>query len=125
MQADQARNMATQGGAVLMLGVPPGAVVGVDHQAFATGAMFKGVKMLPPGAHFLSCAATSAATGGLAPPTGFFLTLAQRQVVVKVWDAEREMLRGVQRHATPCNAMQRHAAPCSAMQRHATPCNAM
>ncbi|KAG1676959.1 hypothetical protein FOA52_014835 [Chlamydomonas sp. UWO 241] len=94
MQDDTARNMATQGGAVLMLGVPPGAVVGVDHQAFATGAMFKGVKMLPPGPHFLSCAATSLESpGGLAPPTGFFLTLAQRQVVVKVWDAETEMLR--------------------------------
>lgn len=87
MDPDSARSMATQGGSVLMLGVPSGAVVGVDHQAFGTGAMFKGIKMLPPGMHFFSCAAPGHGEAGgsaVAPATGFFLKLAPCQVVVKV-----------------------------------------
>ena len=34
---DQARDLAQAGGALLLLGVPPGTVLGVDHQARASG----------------------------------------------------------------------------------------
>lgn len=95
MDPDAARGLAEQGGTVLMLGVPPGSYVGVDQQVFAAGPKFKGIKMIPPGPHFFSCTATATsgpAAGAVAPPTGFFLHVAPRQVVVKVWDAATEQL---------------------------------
>jgi A1 cistron-splicing factor AAR2 len=101
MDPDLARNLAQQGATVLMLGVPAGAIVGVDHQAFHVGPKFKGVKMLPPGPHFFSCRAAASSSsasggpagpGGVAPPTSCFLHLSPRQVVVRAWDAVTEQL---------------------------------
>ena len=99
MDPDAARGLAEQGGTMLMLGVPPGSYVGVDQQIFAAGPKFKGIKMIPPGPHFFSCTATATsgpAAGAVAPPTGFFLHVAPRQVVVKVWDAATEQLVDMQ-----------------------------
>ena len=36
LSPDQARDLAQTGGALLLLGVPPGTVLGVDHQARAS-----------------------------------------------------------------------------------------
>eukprot|EP00195_Chlamydomonas_chlamydogama_P010479 CAMPEP_0202899088 /NCGR_PEP_ID=MMETSP1392-20130828/7417_1 /ASSEMBLY_ACC=CAM_ASM_000868 /TAXON_ID=225041 /ORGANISM="Chlamydomonas chlamydogama, Strain SAG 11-48b" /LENGTH=502 /DNA_ID=CAMNT_0049585185 /DNA_START=78 /DNA_END=1586 /DNA_ORIENTATION=+ len=93
---DTATQLAQQGATVLMLGVPPGSGLGIDHQAFTAGPKFKGVKMLPPGTHFVSVRATNIASadaaGGMSPPTGVFLHLAPKEVVVKSWDIATEAL---------------------------------
>ena len=56
-----------------------GSYIGVDHQAFAAGPKFRGVKMLPPGPHFFSCRPVGG-SGDVAPTTGFFVHLAAKQV---------------------------------------------
>lgn len=59
-------------------------------QTFVVGLKFKGVKMLPPGPHFVSCNATSGSN--FAPTLGFFVHMAPRSVVVRRWDRGEELL---------------------------------
>jgi A1 cistron-splicing factor AAR2 len=47
MDADEARKRAS----LLCLDVPQGTLFGVDLQAWTTGPLFKGVKIIPPGTH--------------------------------------------------------------------------
>ncbi|EIE22542.1 AAR2-domain-containing protein [Coccomyxa subellipsoidea C-169] len=90
---ERAKELAEVGGALLLLDVPAGTVVGIDQQTFVVGPRFKGVKMLPPGPHFISCNATSGSSGtDFAPTLGFFVHLAPRSVVVRRWDAQEELL---------------------------------
>ena len=61
------------------------------------GPRFKGVKMLPPGPHFVSCNATRhGGSGGggadFAPTVGFFAHMPPRSVVVRRWDPHEELL---------------------------------
>ena len=64
------------------------------------GPNFRGVKMVPPGAHFVSSNAVSsqrsaaAAVGGsdVAPTASFFIDVALREVVIRRWDKEEELL---------------------------------
>ena len=60
-------------------------------QSFVVGPKFKGVKMLPPGAHMVSYNAASR-TGDFAPTTSFFVHLGPSQVYVRKWNAQQELL---------------------------------
>ena len=71
--------MAERGGTLLCLGLPPGSSFGVDQQLFTTGPKFQGVKMLPPGTHFVAYSAAGK-HGDAAPFRGFFVHLASGQV---------------------------------------------
>lgn len=62
------------------------------HQVFLTGPQFKGIKMLPPGVHFLSFQARSTRDGTLSPPVSTFLLLKPKQVFVRRWDPASEGL---------------------------------
>jgi AAR2 protein len=52
---------------------------------------FKGFKMVPPGPHFLSYNAASR-SGDFAPTVAQLLHLAGRQVLVRRWSPQQEML---------------------------------
>lgn len=60
-------------------------------QNYQTGPHFKGVKMIPPGAHFIGYSAVSR-HGDVAPLTWFFLHLTPAEVVVRQWDSATELL---------------------------------
>ena len=72
----------------------------IHTQAYIVGPNFKGVKMVPPGAHFVSSNAVSsqrsaAAAGGssdVAPTASFFVDVALREVVIRRWDRAEELL---------------------------------
>jgi A1 cistron-splicing factor AAR2 len=65
----------------------------ISHpQVFLTGPQFKGIKMLPPGVHFLSFQARSILDGTLSPPVSTFLLLKPKQVFVRRWDPASEGL---------------------------------
>lgn len=91
LDPDQARQLAAGGAALLLLGVPPGTLLGLDQQVFVVGPRFQGVKMIPPGVHFLSYQATGA-EGRVAPAVSTFLLLPPRGVVVRRWDPALEGL---------------------------------
>lgn len=53
MDAEDALKLVKQGASLLLLAVPPGTSFGIDQQMFVVGPNFKGVKMMPPGPHFI------------------------------------------------------------------------
>jgi hypothetical protein len=60
-------------------------------QVFVVGPRFKGVKMVPPGVHFLSYQAAGC-DGRVSPAVSTFLMLQPHDVVVRRWDAALEGL---------------------------------
>ena len=91
MDPTQALELVQQGAILLILAVPQGTILGVDQAVFTVGPRFQGIKMLPPGAHFISYRATDS-QGGVSPATGFFIFAQPRQVIVKRWDPQTETL---------------------------------
>lgn len=59
MDAEDALKLVKQGASLLLLAVPPGTSFGIDQQMFVVGPNFKGVKMMPPGPHFIYYSAAS------------------------------------------------------------------
>lgn len=53
MDAETARRLFFQGGNFIFLDFPPGSEFGIDYNSWTTGEKFKGVKMIPPGVHFI------------------------------------------------------------------------
>ena len=60
-------------------------------QAYPVGPLFKGVKMVPPGPHFVGYNAGSK-HNEYAPTVGFFVHLGASQVEVRAWNAPAEQL---------------------------------
>lgn len=92
MDSGTARRLATEGGSVLCLGVPPGTEFGIDYTAWRTGERFQGVKLIPPGVHFLYYSAVGK-LGNMAPRTGMFITVGGGSVRVLRWDPATETLQ--------------------------------
>jgi A1 cistron-splicing factor AAR2 len=59
MSQEDAKVLFRSGGVVLFMNVPERTEVGMDYNAWQVGPRFKGIKMIPPGVHFLyyRCAA--------------------------------------------------------------------
>lgn len=111
LSPDDARASATSGASLLLLDVPPGTIVGIDHRSFVAGPSFKGVKMIPTavqkgpggggGAHFVATNATGGGGGkkgrenaAAVGPTNFFFFHACEpgSVTVRRWSPEHEVL---------------------------------
>lgn len=81
-----------QNSCVLLLGLPPWALAGIDLLSFTTSERFRGVKAIPPGLHFIfasSDAAVSVRHGAwfyVSPGSG------SPQVFIKKWDPTTEDL---------------------------------
>lgn len=60
-------------------------------QVMSVGPKFKGIKMLPPGTHFLSCTVPGR-QGGFSACSGFFVHVGLKQVVVKRYSPATEAL---------------------------------
>lgn len=50
---DTAKRLLLEGATFIFLGVPIGMQFGIDMKSWSTGEKFKGVKMIPPGIHFV------------------------------------------------------------------------
>lgn len=55
MEMDQnvAQALLTEGATLVLLDVPPDTDFGIDLKSWTVGHNFKGVKMIPPGIHFV------------------------------------------------------------------------
>jgi A1 cistron-splicing factor AAR2 len=53
MEQDVARRLFDEGATFVFLDVPPGTEFGIDLNTWNVGEKFKGVKMIPPGLHFV------------------------------------------------------------------------
>ncbi|XP_005512272.2 protein AAR2 homolog [Columba livia] len=94
LEPELARQLFFEGAAVVVLGVPEGTEFGIDYSSWAVGPRFRGVKMIPPGVHFVHCSAGRAGGGRreTGPRTGQFLSLRRREVRLLRWDAASEAL---------------------------------
>lgn len=53
MDPEVARQMFEEGGTLVLLGMPIGTEFGIDLNFWNVGEKFRGVKMIPPGLHFV------------------------------------------------------------------------
>ena len=89
MDQDVAKRLFSDGGLLFCLDVPQRTEFGIDLNSWTVGPKFKGVKMIPPGLHFVFYSAVSKG-GETAPRTGFFCFVKRKEIVVKKWDSQTE-----------------------------------
>lgn len=53
MDQELAKRLLFEGACLIILDVPIGTEFGIDLKAWETAVRFKGVKMIPPGPHFI------------------------------------------------------------------------
>ena len=53
MDPELARRLFVEGAALVLLDVPQRTEFGIDCNSWSVGPKFKGVKMIPPGLHFI------------------------------------------------------------------------
>lgn len=70
-----------------------GTDIGVDMATFTVGPKFRGIKLIPPGLHFLHWAARSQKSGAVGTKSGFFFRSYPGSVLVAYWDAQDESLQ--------------------------------
>lgn len=92
MDPDVARRLFEEGATLVLLGVPQGTELGIDYKSWQVGPRFRGVKMIPPGLHFLHYCSVSPPScgGGIGPKTGLFLSLKPRELLLAKWDPKEE-----------------------------------
>ncbi|XP_020283936.1 protein AAR2 homolog [Pseudomyrmex gracilis] len=91
MELDQnvAQGLLTQGATLVLLDVPVGTDVGIDLKSWNTGDNFKGIKMIPPGVHFVHYSAVDK-FGEMASRVSFFHDFKKCEILVKKWDSKEE-----------------------------------
>lgn len=91
LDGEQRNALAAQGATLLLLDVPAGTTIGIDFTSYAAGDKFAGLKMIPPGLHFLSYCAAAASDRAEAPiKAGFWFVATLGAVLVRRWDAAAE-----------------------------------
>ncbi|KAL4228697.1 a1-alpha2 repression [Mactra antiquata] len=89
MDKDTAKVLMREGALFVLLDMPEGSEFGIDYNSWTTGPKFRGVKMIPPGIHFVYYSAQSSNhTSGMR--TGFFHNFKQKEMLVKKWDKYNE-----------------------------------
>lgn len=86
----QARHLYEEGAKCILLNLPPKSVFGIDTNSWEVGEKFKGVKMIPPGVHFIFCQSVGK-EGCTGPVIGFFRVFKPKEILVKEWDVNTEV----------------------------------
>lgn len=84
-----AKRLLIEGGTFVFLEVPAGTEFGIDMKIWTTGEKFRGVKMIPPGLHFIHYSPLDP-YGRMAPKVGFFYNFRPSEFVVRKWDKVTE-----------------------------------
>ncbi|KAL9952143.1 hypothetical protein ACROYT_G039353 [Oculina patagonica] len=89
MDPEVAKRLHAEGATLIVLDVPEGTEFGIDYFSWNVGPRFRGIKMIPPGLHFIYYSAVNRG-GQSAPRTGMFLYSKRQDVFVMRWDASCE-----------------------------------
>lgn len=92
MDPQAALELVKHGATLLFLDVPQYTLVGIDTQMFYVRPAFKGIKMIPPGTHFVYYSSSSRDGKELSPIIGFFIHVGPSEVIVRKWDQQEERL---------------------------------
>ncbi|KAI5684353.1 hypothetical protein M9H77_05581 [Catharanthus roseus] len=85
-----ALELVKRGATLLLLDVPQYTLIGIDTQMFSSGPNFMGIKMIPPGVHFVYYSSSNREGSEFSPITGFFIDAQPSQVFVRKWNKEEE-----------------------------------
>lgn len=77
------------GGIFYLTDLPPNSEFGIDYHSWRTGEQFRGVKMIPPGLHFIYYSVADK-YGQLGMRSGFFHEFKLREALVKRWNQQAE-----------------------------------
>ncbi|CAL2248388.1 unnamed protein product [Prunus armeniaca] len=92
MDAEMAMELVKHGLTLLFLDVPQHTLIGIDTQMFSVGPDFKGIKMIPPGPHFVYYSSSTRDGKEFSPIIGFFVDAGPSEVIVRKWDQQEERL---------------------------------
>lgn len=92
MPQELARQLFEQGAFLIIAGVPVKTEFGIDMSSYSVGEKFRGVKMIPPGPHFVYTAAQGP-YGDTSSRIGFIHYFKSQEIVIREWDNEKEELR--------------------------------
>ncbi|CAN7053374.1 hypothetical protein IGI04_028291 [Brassica rapa subsp. trilocularis] len=95
MDSEKALELVKHGATLLFLDVPQHTLIGIDTQMFTVGPAFKGIKMIPPGIHFVFYSSSTRDGKEFSPTIGFFIDVAPSQVLVRKWNQQEEWLAKV------------------------------
>lgn len=97
---DIALKLFEEGAILIISGIPVGTEFGVDLTAHKVGERFRGVKMIPPGTHYVYTAAQGP-YGDSANRVGFIHYFQKQEIVIREWDDDKEELR-IRTNADSC-----------------------
>lgn len=92
MPPDLARQLFEQGAFLIIAGVPVKTEFGIDLCSYSVGEKFRGVKMIPPGPHYVYTVAQGP-YGDSSSRIGFIHYFKTQEIVIREWDNEKEELR--------------------------------
>ena len=93
MDQEKAKQLFENGAIFVFLDVPHNIIFGIDYNCWRTGEKFKGVKMIPPGIHYIYFnAIDQTAKASIGDRTGFFHCFKRNEIVVKKWNNQTETL---------------------------------
>ncbi|XP_020523331.1 protein AAR2 homolog isoform X5 [Amborella trichopoda] len=105
MNSETALRLVKNGGTILMLDVPRFTLIGIDTQVFSAGPNFKGIKMIPPGPHFVYYSSSNKDGSEYAPIIGFFVYISPSEVIVRKWIQQEERLVMLSEDEEECYSM--------------------
>lgn len=89
---EMARILYEEGALLIIAGIPTGTEFGIDLSPNKADEMFRGIKMIPPGAHFMYTAAQGV-YGDTAARVGFIHYFKKQEIVIREWNEPAEELR--------------------------------
>lgn len=89
---EDALRLVQNGASVLCLNCPDKLQFGFDQMSWTIGPKFRGMKMIPPGIHFIHYCPHAATQGKV----GQFVSLESKQVMVLMWNEDDETLHEVE-----------------------------
>ncbi|KAL5283717.1 AAR2 family protein [Megaselia abdita] len=91
MDERTAQQLFEEGAFALITDVPEGTEFGIDLSSYKTAENFRGVKMIPPGPHFLFTACQGI-YGDSAPRVGYLHYFKSKEILLFSWNEEKEHL---------------------------------
>lgn len=85
-----AKKLFKEGAALVLIDLPPGTEFGIDMNSWNIGEKFMGIKMIPPGIHFVYYSSVNLSQKCVAPRTGFFYNFGRAEIVVRKWHKGNE-----------------------------------
>uniref|UniRef100_A0A914MWC1 Protein AAR2 homolog n=1 Tax=Meloidogyne incognita TaxID=6306 RepID=A0A914MWC1_MELIC len=86
MTQDVAQYLFLHGGILILKDFPEGSEFGIDCRSWTVGRKFLGIKMIPPGIHFVYMSVPGA------PKIAFFHNFVLKEIVLRKWDKKNEDL---------------------------------